>query len=240
MRRPLFALSGALDEDVAVRCRAARVVLLEQQPAGLVLAGLAASAAPASSRPSSFSPASRNLKAPLRCRSSASPIGAQVPRVPDDHRAAAILALRDHALEVDVVDRVVLGLAPRSACRPGRARGPSAPPSFSARRRARAAGRNGRRWHGACGRRSGRRPAPASLAGRLGGAARSRASCGSSRAGGPSRHQDRAPAARSRAQAGGLRKSGSRGTSPPAARSGRGRRPSCGSGPRRSAPRRRG
>ena len=49
--------------------------------------------------------------------------------VPDDDVAAAVLAGRDHALEVGVVERVVLDVDRRRGARPGRASGPSAPPS---------------------------------------------------------------------------------------------------------------
>src|SRR4051812_26397462 len=60
--------------------------------------------------PCSFSPASVNLSSPLRrglCRVAISGPKAEVP---EHDGAAAILALRDGALEVPVIERVILGL----------------------------------------------------------------------------------------------------------------------------------
>ena len=75
--------------------------------------------------------------------------------VPDDDVAAAVLAGRDHALEVEVLDRVVLDVHRRAACPPGRGSGPWAPPSSPARRRSRTAGRSAAGGPGAAARRTG-------------------------------------------------------------------------------------
>ena len=79
--------------------------------------------------------------------------------VPHDHVAAAVLAARDHALEVEVVERMVLDVhgqalhvgVERRALRHG--------PAHAARRRLRAGGRSAAGWRGGVARRSAVRPA---------------------------------------------------------------------------------
>ena len=107
-------------------------------------------------------------------------------RVPDPHRAAAVLALRDLAREVDVLERVVLGVDGEPVARPDRGARPAAAPRRRARRRARAAGPSAGGWRGAPGSRSGRprHPRRSPLVARLPAraCARSRAWRGSPRA----------------------------------------------------------
>ena len=103
--------------------------------------------------------------------------------VPHDHVAAAVLAARDDALEVGVLDRVVLDLARRGRGPSGRASGPSARPSSPARRRARGAGRSGGAGPGGAARRSGGRARPARRRRPARPSCRSPASSGSARGG---------------------------------------------------------
>ena len=117
--RPVFTLCGMVLGVPAVdRCV---VALVDEQP--LLAAVLVVASRPPRgpraprplvrtivNRPRSFSPASVNLSSPS---STAAPavgrlrLGGPGAPVPDDDVAAAVLALRDHALEVEVLDRVV-------------------------------------------------------------------------------------------------------------------------------------
>ena len=104
-----------------------------------------------------------------RAPSPGSSVRGRLPRaaVPDDDVAAAVLAGRDHALEVEVLDRVVLDVhAP--AAGPGSSVGPFGHrPARPARRRSRAGSRSAAAAPGAAARRTAVALLP-DLAGRLG------------------------------------------------------------------------
>ena len=72
--------------------------------------------------------------------------------IPQHHHAGAV-ALRDHALELAVLDRVILDVHRQPLVGRVDATGPSAPPTTAARRRARCGSRSAARWRGASGRR---------------------------------------------------------------------------------------
>ena len=82
------------------------------------------------------------------------------PAVPDLHRPGAVLAGRDVAVEVDVLERVVLGVDRQVVARRDRAGSPSGRPTRRARRRARAAGPSADAGRGAPARRSARAAPP--------------------------------------------------------------------------------
>ena len=102
-RRPSSATSSPL---------AALVAVLDQEPGA---ASPSPAARPACARAptsrASFLPSSANLSSPF-CERRVDVGRLRRPRaaVPDHHRAAAVLALRDDALELGVLDRVVLDL----------------------------------------------------------------------------------------------------------------------------------
>ena len=60
-------------------------------------------------RPLDARRAVRNRGGPSRSPSGIR-LGRPVPLIPDDHRAAAVLAFRDHALENEILDRMVFGV----------------------------------------------------------------------------------------------------------------------------------
>ncbi len=105
---------GPLGDDVVVRALGP-VLRLEEEP--LLLAALRRGCAPGATRRLSFCPASRTCRWPffaLRDRL-ARRHGVEGPRVPDERVAGAVLAVGDAPLELAVLERVVLGLAPRAA-----------------------------------------------------------------------------------------------------------------------------
>ena len=119
------------------------VALLDQEP--LLLAALRLDERPACR--AACGRCRSNSSLPLRSRRAVSSTGDQRAAIPDDHRARAVVALRDPALEVRVLERVILDVhrepligrdsatgrsaRPRSAARP-----PSPAGSRSASRRA--------------------------------------------------------------------------------------------------------
>jgi hypothetical protein len=83
-------------------------------------------------RPLSFWPWRRNFSSPVRdgaCRVQRLRLGLPGAPVPDDDVAGAVLLRRDDALEVEVLDRVVLDVDGHAAGQPGPASGPSGRPS---------------------------------------------------------------------------------------------------------------
>ena len=86
------------------------VVLVEQQPLLLARSAPCPSAARARSGPPASRPARSKCRSPFSMAVGGSSPSAGVPRapVPHDHVAAAVLALGDDALEVEVLERVVL------------------------------------------------------------------------------------------------------------------------------------
>ena len=92
--------------------------------------------------PCSFSPWTTSSRLPLL--QALARIADRLPRaaIPHDDRPAAILAGRDRALEVAIVDRVILGLHGEPLVLRREARAPSAPPTRAARRRARGGSRS--------------------------------------------------------------------------------------------------
>ena len=95
-------------QDVRLRIRRL-VALLEEQPRRLLLAGLRL-------QPRQHPAAVELLARQPELERPAIEIGLRIAHrrpgagIPDDHRPAAVLALRDHPLEVDVFQRMVLGL----------------------------------------------------------------------------------------------------------------------------------
>ena len=108
IRRPRLHALRPLGEDVAPR-RRRRVLLLDQQPDRLLLPRLRL-------QPHQHPPAAELLPRQPELQLPRLQPGVRVPHrrpgpgVPDDHRPAAILPLGDHRLEVDILDRMVLGL----------------------------------------------------------------------------------------------------------------------------------
>jgi len=93
-------------------------------------------------RPLSRVPSSKKARCPFCRPRCGSAYGIQRPPIPDDHGATTIFALRDVALEIEIIDRVILGADRQPFLSERQARAPCRhPPSFSARHRARAADR---------------------------------------------------------------------------------------------------
>ncbi len=108
MRRPVFTLSGRVRENVGGGARGG-IALLEQQPVLGLLARLRLE--------SGQHPAAVQLLAgePELQGAGGEALVDVVHRrpdagIPDDHRPAAIFALRDHAFEVDIFERMIFGL----------------------------------------------------------------------------------------------------------------------------------
>ena len=111
-------------------------------------------------RPLSFWPSRRNFSSPSAIASARRRVVGRLgfPRapVPDDDVAGAVLLGRDHALEVEVLDRVVLDVDGHPALVRDRASGPWGRPTRPGRHRSRAGSRSGAAWRDGAGRRSGR------------------------------------------------------------------------------------
>src|SRR3954465_15382206 len=93
--------------DLGLRRRAGEfVITLDEQPLLLLLmwAGAHAHEVPAPFQPLPFE---REIKVPLGISLSWVALRLPASLVPDDHGAATVLALRDHALEGEVFHRVV-------------------------------------------------------------------------------------------------------------------------------------
>ena len=101
-------------QDAVLVALARRLVaMLDQQPVGLLAAAALCRShfmRTSTQLPCRRSPSRTNFRSPRFSPSCGSPIGHPVAAVPELHRAAAILALGNGALEVAVVERMILGL----------------------------------------------------------------------------------------------------------------------------------
>ena len=135
------ALRLGVDDAVLGRRPRRVVLLLDQQPRLLALAGAAVHA---HQRPAAVQLLAVEAELELAGAVAGARVADRLPGavVPDDHLARAVLALRDRSLEAAVVDRVVLDVHRHPLVGRDRGSAPSAPPSSSACRRARGGSRS--------------------------------------------------------------------------------------------------
>ena len=113
IERPEATERSCAEQRSAASVARAGVAMLDQQPVGALAAvAVAAACAPGPSCRAAARPSSENFKSPARSASCGDfrALGSPIAPVPELHGAAAVLARRDGAFEVAVVERVILDL----------------------------------------------------------------------------------------------------------------------------------